>query len=99
MGEQSNAIELALRNHLLNAGSVDGWGYEPGRLPRLEPTCWALLALRTAKPVPDQVLARWPSRAGALVEHDGGTINWSFHALALTTRLRFGTAPLADLEG
>ena len=42
-----NQVETALRRQLLDARNNDGgWGYEASRASRLEPTCWALLALR-----------------------------------------------------
>ena len=35
-----------LRQQLLDGRNADGgWGYYRGRVSRLEPTCWALLAL------------------------------------------------------
>jgi hypothetical protein len=93
------SVERALRQRLLEAGRGEtGWGYEPGRAPRLEPTCWALLALRTSTAAADRMLAGWPSDKRALVEHRGGLPNWSFHALALATRLALGGAPIGELQ-
>jgi len=91
MTARNLSIETALRRQLLDARHRDGgWGYEPGRAPRLEPTCWALLALGTSRTEGVRVLQQWPSTAGALVEHTGGLVNWSFHALSLVTRLALG---------
>jgi hypothetical protein len=73
-------------------------GYERRRKSRLEPTCWALLALRSCLSGSDRVLAEWPSSDGALLEHREGLANRSFHALALTTRLVLGEAPVAQLQ-
>ncbi len=37
---------IDMRRALLSAANADGgWGYYPGKASRLEPTCWALLAL------------------------------------------------------
>lgn len=94
-----NLVEHAIQHQLLSARNSDGgWGYEPGRKSRLEPTCWALLALRSSPSESDQVLAKWPSGSGALFEHRGGLPNWSFHALALATRLALNEASHADLR-
>jgi len=91
--------EATLRDHLLRARHRDGgWGYEPGCVPRLEPTCWALLALQKSRSTADRVLAHWPSVDGALVEQPGGLVNWSFHALALSTRITLGDAFISELK-
>ena len=58
-----------------------GWGYYAGKMTRLEPTCWALLALPDADPA---VLRTWPSADGLLRERHDGQVNFAFHALALT---------------
>ena len=92
-------IETVLRRQLLDARNVDGgWGYEASRTSRLEPTCWALLALREPREDADRLLAAWPSRGGALVEHREGLANWSFHALAVSTRLALGEASAVELH-
>lgn len=94
-----DSIENTLRAQLLSARhSEGGWGYEPGCVPRLEPTCWALLALRASRSVSDKVLALWPATGGALVEQRGGLVNWSFHALALSTRIALGEAFVSELK-
>lgn len=97
---KNRSIAGALQQRLLQAGDrAGGWGYEAGRTPRLEPTCWALLALGTSRqPGPVGVLAHWPSVADALVEQRGGLVNWSFHALALWTQLVLGEASGDELE-
>jgi hypothetical protein len=88
---------IGLRAQLLEARSGDGgWGYQARRASRLEPTCWALLALRSSQSLYDS-LAGWPTREGALLEHRDGLPNWSFHALALTTRLALGAAPASQV--
>lgn len=80
---QARLQELQLA--LLHARNADGgWGYHFGKASRLEPTCWALLALggRAADP---SVLARWPAVDGLLLERVGGSSNYAFHAIALLT--------------
>jgi hypothetical protein len=94
-----HSIEHAVQRQLLDARNSDGgWGYERGRKSRLEPTCWALLALRSSLSESDRILARWPSSSGALIEHLGGLPNWSFHALALATRLALREVSAGELQ-
>jgi hypothetical protein len=71
-----------LREFLLGARNADGgWGYQPGRASRLEPTCWASLAL--GHTLEHRVLKQWPCAEGLLLERDHGTPNYAFHAQAL----------------
>lgn len=71
----------ALRQYLHEAKNPDGgWGYSRGKTSRLEPTCWALLALPSENA---DVLRRWPAHDGLLAERAGGDSNYAFHALAL----------------
>lgn len=72
-----------------------GWGYYPGKASRLEPTCWALLALPS---VPADVLRSWPVQDGLLLERAGGSPNIAFHALAIVTLLRRGQAHASGNE-
>ena len=60
-----------------------GWGYQRGNLSRLEPTCWALLAL--GSDVDTGALTRWPTRDGLLLERTGGSPNYAFHGVGLLT--------------
>src|SRR4051812_10556389 len=72
-----------LRDGLRAGRNLDGgWGYYAGKASRLEPTCWALLALAEADP---EILTTWPVSDGLLRERRGGEVNFAFHALALTT--------------
>jgi hypothetical protein len=72
-----------LRACLLAGRNADGgWGYSAGKTSRLEPTCWALLALPDAE---GAVLTSWPSAGGLLRERPNGDTNFAFHALALLT--------------
>jgi hypothetical protein len=71
-----------LREFLLRARNHDGgWGYQPGKASRLEPTCWAFLALGSA--LEHTVLEQWPCAEGLLLERHGGTANYAFHGQAL----------------
>jgi hypothetical protein len=94
-----NSLASALRRQLSDARNDDGaWGYEAGRTSRLEPTCWALLARAEPREDAHRILAAWPSNGGALVEHREGLANWTFHALALSTRLALGAASAVELR-
>jgi hypothetical protein len=71
-----------LREFLLGARNADGgWGYQAGKASRLEPTCWASLALGST--VAHTVLEQWPCTDGLLLERHGGAPNYGFHGQAL----------------
>jgi hypothetical protein len=75
-----------------------GWGYTRGRASRLEPTCFALLALAAAGlPADPRVLERWPRANGLLIDPQAGTSNVTDNAVALLAAQMPGTAlpPLA----
>jgi hypothetical protein len=79
----ADTVNLAvLREFLLRVRNADGgWGYQPGKSSRLEPTCWATLALGST--LAPRVLEQWPSVDGLLLERRGGTPNYAFQGLAL----------------
>lgn len=71
-----------LRDFLLRTRNADGgWGYQAGKASRLEPTCWASLAL--GRTMEHEVLERWPCSDGLLLERHGGVANYGFHGQAL----------------
>lgn len=72
-----------------------GWGYYAGKTSRLEPTCWALLALGGTADAREhclRVLGHWPTSENVLLERAGGQPNYAFHALALLTLRVFGVS-------
>ncbi len=77
----SDLVEFLLRGR--NADG--GWGYYPHKASRLEPTAWAILALRETAAAADAaaVLRHWPSNDGLLLERAGGEPNFAFHGQAL----------------
>ena len=79
----ADTVNLAvLREFLLRVRNADGgWGYQPGKSSRLEPTCWAALALGST--LAPNALEQWPSVDGLLLERRGGTPNYAFQGLAL----------------
>ena len=54
--------------------------HAPGKATRLEPTCWALIAMPDADP---DVLRRWPLTGDLLRERADGEANFGFHAVGL----------------
>jgi hypothetical protein len=76
-------VDLTLvRQFLLQARNADGgWGYQASHASRLEPTCWASLALGST--LEHTVLERWSSVEGLLLERHGGAPNYAFHGQAL----------------
>src|SRR5215204_4280876 len=85
-----SAFQMDIRRliDLLVAGrnADGGWGYYRGKKSRLEPTCWAVLALTAAghdDSSAGAALAAWPARDGLLLERAGGDPNYAFHGLAL----------------
>ena len=77
------AVDLApVRQFLVGARNADGgWGYQAGRASRLEPTCWAILAL--GRTLERQVLEQWPCAEGLLLERHGAAPNYAFHGQAM----------------
>src|SRR5688572_28129222 len=78
-------IRTDLRAALLAARNADGgWSYAPGKRSRIEPTCWAALALGHSEGrSPDvELLRRWKRQEGWLVDVPGAPPNIAFNALA-----------------
>jgi hypothetical protein len=66
--------------------SDGGWPYYSGKTSRLEPTCWALLALQAAgEKVSLDVLQQWPRRDGWFVDKSSDAVNVAFNGLAALT--------------
>jgi hypothetical protein len=86
--------DVRLRQALIaGANTGGGWGYYAGKASRLEPTCWAILAL-DARALPGaavaphrEFLARCQQTSGWLVEDSRWPINIAFNALAAFTWL------------
>src|SRR4051812_25387634 len=103
MTGEREAIVAGLRERLLTNQGSAGWGYYSGKSSRLEPTCWALLAL-SAAPDADNVdpadferkhlahLARIQRPSGLLVETDDALANLSANGLALATLASLSTS-------
>ena len=78
-------VDEIARRALLSARNSDGgWPYLKGRRSRLEPTCWALLALARAEAREPEldVLRKWPRQDGWFVDVQGVPPNHAFNALA-----------------
>jgi len=84
-----------------------GWGYRAGRQSRLEPTCWATLALTAGAPDGDtsrdawasawRLFQSWQGRDGLLAEH-GLPPNPGFNGLAALVLLA-AVPPVPGNEG
>jgi len=86
----------ALADELRRASNASGgWSYYPGKASRVEPTCWAMLALSAnrAAQAPEtgsvhrDFLGRCQRPEGWLVEDPRWPVNISFNALAAVTWL------------
>jgi hypothetical protein len=86
-GQHLDMDSRPLTDLLIAGQNADGgWGYYRHKQSRLEPTCWAVLALvHTGRQGSSagEALRRWPARDGLLLERAGGEPNYAFHALAL----------------
>lgn len=92
-------LHAELRDALVAARNRGGgWAYVRGKASRLEPTCWALLALAQANGLPPDVgaLSSWPRQGPWLVDAAGVPPNYAFNALAALTMLAGSTAPAAE---
>ena len=79
--------EPRLRAQLLDVRNTDGgWAYRRGNRSRIEPTCWALLALES-KGAELRVLEAWPRRGSWLIDAPEAPENYAFNALAALTLL------------
>jgi hypothetical protein len=84
-------IRAEIRTGLLDARNSDGgWAYMAGKHSRLEPTCWAVLALGHSDGLTPSVdpLRRWPRQDNWLVDVAGVPANNAFNALAALTFLQ-----------
>jgi hypothetical protein len=85
-----------LRATLARTRNPDGgWPYLPGRQSRLEPTCWALLALEDVDAA--RTISAWRGPAGLLVEPSNPSVNYAFNGLAALTLARYRPALAEDL--
>lgn len=86
---------LPLLSGLLELRNPDGgWPYYPGKTSRLEPTCWALLALQAAgQKVSLDVLQQWPRRDGWFVDRSSEAVNVAFNGLAALTLAALNAPP------
>jgi len=90
-GAALSRLCTGLRNALLAARNQDGgWGYAPGRHSRIEPTCWAELALGHSQGRPPDVdsIRRWKHQDDWLLDVPGTPPNIAFNALAALTLLQ-----------
>jgi hypothetical protein len=100
-------MNSALLEALQTSANEDGgWGYTAGRTSRLEPTCWALLALLDAPDadVGDQsrvvkalaLLGAHQNEAGLLVDVPGALPNYAFNGLGAIAIRRAASLGLSE---
>ena len=92
MTEQSDALTARLAGTLRSSVNGDGgWGYFPAKPSRLEPTCWAVLALLDSgvasadRALADAALSRiaaWQVAGGLLSDTPRAPANLAFNGLA-----------------
>jgi hypothetical protein len=90
IGADHSRLRSDLRSALLTARNADGgWGYAPGRRSRIEPTCWAALALGHSEGRAPEVqsLRAWTRQNELLLDVPGVPPNNAFNALAALTLL------------
>src|SRR5262245_20486520 len=82
--------ETLLREYVLaNANADGGWAYYAGKSSRLEPTCWAVLALAdSAASRANAFVAKCQQTTGWLVEDPHWPVNIGFNGLAAFTSWR-----------
>ena len=96
MTGERELVVARLHQRLLAEAGASGWGYYSGKSSRVEPTCWALLALTAtaAAGISDRDGFEWRHLAylsgtqrdsGLLVETDEPLSNLSSNGLALAT--------------
>ena len=81
-----------LRQRLLSGAGTAGWGYYAGKSSRLEPTCWALLALGASwdgAPPHLAFLSARQSADGLLVETEPAFANFTSNGLASIVLAQF----------
>lgn len=74
---------------LRQARNADGgWAYHSGKKSRIEPTCWALLALSQDATLDFESLRQWPRNEQWLIDLPGAPPNQAFNAIAALTLLQ-----------
>jgi hypothetical protein len=108
MIEDRDALVDRLRRRLVAEASTAGWGYYAGKTSRIEPTCWALLALGSAWTVTAaswaefvaphlEYLSALQRKDGLLVETEPSLVNANANALAFIVMTKFAV-PRETLE-
>ncbi len=86
-----------LQRFLLDSANASGgWGYYPGKRSRLEPSCWALLALGTPESRHVRFLESCQGSDGLLREDRDWPANVAFNALAALALGATATLGAAD---
>lgn len=100
MSGNRNDLIARVRQRLIASANTSGWGYYAAKSSRIEPTCWALLALvRTAGGADTSALAQphlafltqLQGASGLLVETEPALANLTVNAVAAITMAALGS--------
>ena len=103
---ESNGVSLSVPDRpelragmsavLQQARNADGgWAYHSGKRSRIEPTCWALLALSQGGTPNLEPLRQWPRSENWLIDIPGAPPNHAFNAIAALTLLQSASTSAA----
>jgi hypothetical protein len=103
-----NGVAESLQRQIATAANASGgWPYVAGKASRIEPTCWALLALqegetadRGSPPLAPHLawLAQRQRQDGLLVDQDGAPPNFTANGLAACTLSQLGRRDASTLS-
>lgn len=108
MSANRNDLIERVRQRLVASANASGWGYYAGKSSRIEPSCWALLALARVGGLTSDAWARFAQphlaylerlqdSSGLLVETEPALANLASNALAALTMRALGSSATAPV--